>query len=378
MDGRTRVSNAIERRPLDRVPRYDSFWEDTLSAWRDQGMPADVHPDDFFDWDIRMMYIDASMRMEQEVVSSDGTHVVYKDRAGYTVRKVIGKSRSVGFLDHVTKDKASWNRLKQRFEFDPHGPSRIDAQSYFMHMDEYPTWDQAKAEYDRLRRTGQYLCYAVYGPWEGAWRHRGYSQCLMDLLEDPAWVREMGEAQSELALAVVRHCIDLGMTPDALFLIDDLACTRGLLFSPDAWRGIFKPIYARVGAFLEAHGVSFWLHCCGNCEDLFPDFIDCGVAVIQPLQAHAGLDVRSLKTEYGKDLTFWGNIDVRKMSGAEEECEAEIREKILAAKQGGGYIYHSDHSVPPEVGFERYRWIMSLVDRYGAYPRQEAPDDALR
>ena len=34
MDGLTRVRHAIERKPLDRVPRYDAFWEDTLAAWR--------------------------------------------------------------------------------------------------------------------------------------------------------------------------------------------------------------------------------------------------------------------------------------------------------------------------------------------------------
>ena len=109
--------------------------------------------------------------------------------------------------------------------------------------------------------------------------------------------------------------------------------------------------------------------CAGRLYDevLLGDFVECGVEVIQPLQARAGMDVGKLKGLYGKDLTFWGNIDVTKMSGPAEECESEIREKINAAKQGGGYMYHSDHSVPPEVTFERYQWIMQLVAKYGSY-----------
>jgi len=367
MDGRTRVANAIARRPLDRIPRYDSFWEDTLTAWRAQGMPADADPDEFFDWDMRMMHIDASMRQDQRVLESDGTFIVYKDRAGYTVRKMIGKSRALDWLDHVTKDKETWRELRRGFAFDPKASARLDVKSYFAHMDAYPTWTEAKAQFDRLRATGKAIAFAVYGPWEATWRHRGYTQLLMDLAMDPDWVVEMATAQSDLVIACLQHSIDAGMKPDALFLIDDLACTRGLLFSPDSWRQIFKPVYAQYGDFLHAHGMGFWLHCCGNCTALIPDLIQCGLDVLQPLQAQAGMVITQLKRDFGRDLTLWGNIDVTKLSGPEAECEAEVRDKILAAKTGGGYMYHSDHSIPPEVTFDRYQRIMELVDRYGGY-----------
>jgi uroporphyrinogen decarboxylase len=157
------------------------------------------------------------------------------------------------------------------------------------------------------------------------------------------------------------------MKPDALYLVDDLGCTRGLLFSPDAWRSIFGPLFRRLGEFLHAHEVSFWLHCCGDCRELIPDLIDCGLQVLHPLQAEAGMDVRQLKPVYGGDLTFWGNIDVRKLSGTEAECEAEIREKLTTAKAGGGYMYHSDHSIPPEVTLDRYRRVLEWVERHGRY-----------
>jgi uroporphyrinogen decarboxylase len=55
------------------------------------------------------------------------------------------------------------------------------------------------------------------------------------------------------------------------------------------------------------------------------------------------------------------------MSGTDEEIQEEIKGKITAAKEGGGYIYHSDHSVPPEVSWQRYQWIMEMVKQYGSY-----------
>ncbi len=47
--------------------------------------------------------------------------------------------------------------------------------------------------------------------------------------------------------------------------------------------------------------------------------------------------------------------------------EKEIREKVSAAKVGGGYIYHSDHSIPNTVSFKNYQRVIELVRRYGKY-----------
>ena len=47
--------------------------------------------------------------------------------------------------------------------------------------------------------------------------------------------------------------------------------------------------------------------------------------------------------------------------------EAELREKITLAMAGGGYIYHSDHSIPPEVTLETYLYAMKVLDEIGTY-----------
>ena len=47
--------------------------------------------------------------------------------------------------------------------------------------------------------------------------------------------------------------------------------------------------------------------------------------------------------------------------------EEEIRAKVTAAKENGGYIYHSDHSVPDDVSFSDFCRVISLVRHHGAY-----------
>ena len=72
MTGKERVLSAIKRQPADRIPIYDSFWLDTLSRWRSEGMPDDVEPADLFDFDIHIMGLDTSPRFTPELLQDDG------------------------------------------------------------------------------------------------------------------------------------------------------------------------------------------------------------------------------------------------------------------------------------------------------------------
>jgi len=79
------------------------------------------------------------------------------------------------------------------------------------------------------------------------------------------------------------------------------------------------------------------------------------------------MDVVTLKKEYNKDITFWGNISSAKLSGSLAEIQEEIGSKVSCAMKGGGYIYHSDHSIPPSVTYPNYLYAMKMLDKYGDY-----------
>jgi uroporphyrinogen decarboxylase len=229
------------------------------------------------------------------------------------------------------------------------------------------TWPQAQQAFESHQKKQKYILGSTYGPHEAILRLHGFENTLYSLCDQPDFIQDMAETYTDFLLQTIRLCLDQGIHYDGFFMIEDLACTQGMLFSPTQWRALFKPSVARIGAFLKDHGLDFWMHSCGNAELIFDDLIDCGLDVINPLEAKSGLDVRHLKQRYGTHLTFFGNINVITMSQSKETLEAEIRQKLSVAKQGGGYIYHSDHSIPPEVSWERYKLIMAWVQRYGQY-----------
>lgn len=375
MTSRQRVKAAINPRPCgrggvnhqkpDKMPCNESPWPDTVELWHKQGLPKETSVADYFGFDICAMSLDCSPRFEQKIIRHEGQYYTYQDRYGYTARKLYGKSSTIDFSSHVTKDKLSWEKHKHRWTLsdDPNEPARIDDASYFEHFDPYPSWDKAREKYMRLYDIGRYMLFDDYGPWESTWRHRGYQNQLMDVALEPDWLRKMAQTHQRLTIAVMKRCLELKMKPDGFFMVEDVAANRGLLLSPDSWRDIFKPMVKELGEFLAENDIDFWMHCCGNPETVFDDLIECGVKVIQPLQASTGLNVVDLRKKYGKKLAFYGNISAPKMAGPLDELEKEISSKVVIAKDGG-YIFHSDHSVPPNVTFERYKWIIETARKY--------------
>ena len=159
-----------------------------------------------------------------------------------------------------------------------------------------------------------------------------------------------------------------GYVFDGVFLFDDMGYRNGTLFSPADYRELLFPAHKRACDFFKSKNFPIILHSCGCVQAFIPDLIEAGFTCLQPLEVKAGMDVIELKKDFGHQLAFMGGIDVRKMAHPDPSViEEEIRTKVSIAKVGGGYIYHSDHSVPDNVSFQQYCRVIELVQQYGKY-----------
>jgi uroporphyrinogen decarboxylase len=324
-------------------------------------LPERVTPDEYFDFDIIHAGIDPSPRFKPELIGDDGEWRTIRDRFGYVVKMIRGKSRTMHYLSCPAPDRASWEKVKPMFVMKKDEPARIDRTAYPFRLDDGPSWSDAKKVMCELRQTGKYLLATAYGPHEAVWRLHGFTETLYDIILDPGLIREMAEVYIDFLIAVIRRIIDKGIEIDGFMAVEDLASTRGMLFSPDQWRDIYKPQMRKIGAMLKENNLHFWMHCCGNCEAVIEDLIECGLKVINPLEAKSGLDVCVLKDTYGGRLAFYGNLDVIRLAGSSETAMSEIENKLKPFSGEGGYIAHSDHSIPPEISFRRYCEIVEKI-----------------
>jgi uroporphyrinogen decarboxylase len=139
---------------------------------------------------------------------------------------------------------------------------------------------------------------------------------------------------------------------DIFGLGDDFAGNDGLLISPDLWRRLFKPLYAKWLGMAKSKGLFTFMHSCGKVTDVLPDLIDIGLDAWQTVQTHLdGQGPEFLKKEYGHHLTFIGAIDTTNILGRATPCEIRdhVRAQISALGRGGGYICAPDHTIMSEV-----------------------------
>lgn len=194
----------------------------------------------------------------------------------------------------------------------------------------------------------------------------GFQNALPLIAEQPDPIADILNTYTDFVLGMCQLCVERGITFDGLWFFYDLCYKNGMLFSPRTHRELLMPCHRKVKAWCEAQGIPLLLHCDGDVRQFIPLLIEAGSDAIQPLEARAGNDVRELKKRYGTQIVFFGNISADVMVyGTEEQLIEEIRSKLAVAMQGGGYMYHSDHSIPPTVSFARYAQVVELVREHG-------------
>lgn len=375
MTSKERVKAAINWEKPDRIPVHEDFWTDTPVVWIQQGFPQNVsiYPpkpgdlkyqsiDEYYDFDIAVMYLDCSPRYEQKILSHDGENYIYEDRYGYTAEKPWQKSGSIHYVSVKTKDRESWNRDKHMWvlEKNPDGAARIDDSNYFEHFEKYPGWIEARKKYDVMKNNERYILFKNYGPWEATWRHRDFTNLLMDIALEPDWVMEMGRTHLNLTLEVLKRCIAEGMKPDGYLMVDDLGGSTGPLMSPHMWSSVYRDMVKELGDFLKENDIDFWMHSCGNAEPMYDELINCGVKVMNPMQVSAGLNICEMKDKYKNRLAFYGNINAHILDREWDQLHKELKARVDMFSDGG-WICHTDHSIPPTMPLAQFEKMIQMV-----------------
>jgi len=372
LDSRERVQLAVAHEAPDHAPADDELFEDCRTRFISEGMPEDVSSADYFGFDFAHMGLDASPRLPERIIEETEEQITYVSKSGYSAVKWKKKSGALHYFDHVTETKEDWERMKARLVLDVDGLARISKTGVFAPFVTWPSWEGAAQEYREARETGRYVLLGFYGPLEATWRHHGYVETCMDFAQDREWLGEMMGTYTELVCATIERGLEAGITPDGLFLIEDLGTTQGTLMSPEAFRAVIKPCYARILEVARERGLARFMHSDGRIHAILDDLVEVGVEVLNPIDTGSGMDLVELKERYGKRLVLFGGVSGRLMHDA-EKSNAEIDRCIPVAARGGGYIYHSDHSVPPTVGLARYKEILARVREASSRERSRKP-----
>ena len=352
MTSRERIATILTGGIPDRVGRDESPWGETIDRWLGEGMAKDEDLSERFDFDFDFIGGgDFSFGFDYQVVEETDEHVIAWDANGVLRKDLKRKSGyTPHWYDHKIKTREDWFAHKDRLA---------------VTRDRVP--ETIQGDCDRARATDRFICFYNTEPYELAWPVFGQVGIFTLMMDDPELIRDVFDTYAGMIIEVVETIFGAGGDFDGAFFYGDLGYRNTTLFSPALYRELLFPQHQRLCRYFKERGKPVILHSCGKIEALIPLFIEAGFAAIQPIEAKTGMDVRKLKAEFDNKITFYGNIDIRKLSGTRADIEEEIRSKVPVAMKGGGYIFHSDHSVPPTVSWENYCYAIELLDKYGQY-----------
>lgn len=190
---------------------------------------------------------------------------------------------------------------------------------------------------------------------EMSWYLTGMEKFLTDLLTEAEYQSYLMDKIMQYIISCGKRLIEMGV--DILWCGDDFGTQTGMLIDPNTWRRIFKP---RIRFMFEefrkvSSDIKIGWHSCGAILPIIPDFIEVGLDILNPIQPRAqGMDPLYLKNTYGKDLVFFGGIDVQQLLpfGTPEMIRDEVRRRIGILGEGGGYIVAPAHNIQPDTSVE--------------------------
>ena len=382
MNSRERVLMVLHHEEPDRVPFHDSPWVSTIERWHEEGLPTEISPAEYFDFEIVNFGADTSPRFPVEVLEETDEYILTSTSFGGKRRDHRDYSSTPEIVDYPCTSREDWEGLKGRLR---PARDRVDWEGKWLvgsAEDERGTesvLETARVEWRRglpgcrkARQDGKFTCYSAAVGYDKMQSYVASERLLIAIATEPDWVRDMYETDADLAVSMYEIMRDGGFEFDGVWLFCDLGYRNGLLFSPQHYDEQLRPTFRRLFDYFTSEGLPIILHSCGCVKELIPRFIEDGLTCLQPLEVKAGMDLLALKKEFGDRLALMGGIDARAMAEADpSRIEQEIRSKIPAAKKGGGYLYHSDHSIPNNVSLQQYRRVRELVLEHGGYEARE-------
>lgn len=356
MNDRERFHADMKYQARDRAPFHEfpwPTWPETADRWRVEGAYDPATADFGCDrWVIESEWFFPNPPFAAQVIEEDDTHVTFVDPQGIVMRefKQNPTSSMPQFLRFPVETREDFRKF-WRERMQPDLALRIG-----------PDWKERLGKH----RNRDYVFVVLADRWGGFFGSLrnlvGVENLCTLFYDDPAFLEEMMEADADFLIAMLGQMLE-ATDIDVFGFWEDMAYKAGPLIGPNMVRKYMVPCYRKVIDFARRRGVHFFaLDSDGDVNLLIQPWIEAGIDILYPWEVQAGMDPGAVRKKYGRHLRLWGGMDKRALTRGKAEIDAEIaRHKWLI--DDGGFVPMLDHSAPPDVPYENYRYFMEQLKR---------------
>jgi len=207
----------------------------------------------------------------------------------------------------------------------------------------------------------------VWGMVEGTSSFLGIENCWMNLEAEPELMSRWLATYANWLADLCESCIDEGV--DMIRISDDWGQNDVELFSPHTFRYLIMPNLRVVVERILQRGAFVGLHSDGYIMSVMDDVVNLGVEVLHPCQDSAGMDPQYVKDNYGDKLVIHGGLDVMDslLNLEGEGLAAYVRKQFEIFKPAGGFIFNGSHMIQPDIAPAKLCEVYALANSLASY-----------
>lgn len=198
----------------------------------------------------------------------------------------------------------------------------------------------------------------------------GFENFMLSVALERENLETLLDMLADSAISVVHEMADRGV--HGIIAIDDMGLQDRLMISPEDWRALIKPRYARVIDAAHQRNVHIFSHICGYIPDIIDDLIEVGLDVLQiDQQDHMGID--TLAERFGGLICFFCPVDIQTtlpQPGGLPAIEAKVKQQIRGFGVYNGGFMAKTYPQPEAINVpeENMAYMCEMVKKYGSYP----------
>ena len=266
MNARERYLAVAHFKKPDKVPiSVGDIRKDVLKRWRAEGMPRDVDPWAYFDFDggssegafalgisissytqaggwglnPNAINLGPLPPFEQRVLEEDERYRIWIDDLGITQKGFTKdwKEGWSGFATRVFMDFPVRNRkdfLEMKNKYDPKSRGRYPKQ-----------WKELRRQW---RERSYPIGFSLRGPFWFVRDMMGLHRMMIEFYRNPDFIREIMEFSTEFHIETLRRAAE-EVSVDFAWICEDMSYKRGPMISPKMVREFMLPCYKRLSKF---------------------------------------------------------------------------------------------------------------------------------
>jgi hypothetical protein len=355
MTNRERFLAVMDYRSVDRgvYGVWTGWWPETRDRWASEGADAArLYPLPVDHWELEGGWFFPHPPFERVVVEEDERTVLYVNPEGILLRerKDNPLSSMPQFVRFPVESRVDFLRFR-RERFRPDLAARIGAD----YARKLAAW--------RERDFPLMVISDRWGGFFGGLRGMVGVETLCTLFyDDPAFVEEMMDSVADFIIAMMGAILD-HTDVDVYVFWEDMAYNHAPLVDPELYGRHAGPRYRRVVDYVRSRGVPHvGLDSDGRVTGLIPVWLDAGIDTLYPFEVQAGMDVLEVRKTWGPYLRLWFGIDKRALARDRPAIDREL-ERVRPLIEEGGYVAGLDHSCPPDIPYDNFRYYMERLWR---------------